>query len=92
MNLHIAIHDTEPAEHVTLKGRDAWALLQLMTAGEKGCTPMDNPGPRWSAYVHNLRNLGIRIETVHEHHGGAFKGVHGRYVLRSSVKLAEGVE
>lgn len=92
MNLHVAIHDTEPPEYVTVKGRDAWALLQLMTAGEKGCTPIDNPGPRWSAYIHNLRNLGIAIETVHETHGGAFRGTHGRYVLRSNIKLVEGVQ
>ena len=90
MNLHIAIHDTEPAEHMTLKGRDAWALLQLAIAGERGCTPIDNPAPRWSAYVHNLRGMGIEIETVHETHGGAFKGTHGRYVLRSRIRVLEG--
>lgn len=70
----------------TVQGRDAWALLELMGAGESGCTPIDNPGPRWSAYVFNLRGLGLVIETVHESHRGPFAGTHARYVLRSHVK------
>ena len=91
MNIEIVILDNEPPEHVTVKGRPAWAMLQLMTAGERGVTPIDNPGPRWSAYVFDLRHLGIKIETVRESHGGAFRGTHGRYVLRSNIKLVEGV-
>jgi hypothetical protein len=73
------------------KGRYAWALRALIRARAKGCTPMDAPAPRWSAYVHKLRTeYGLPIETVHEVHGGPFKGVHGRYVLRASVRFAEG--
>jgi len=45
----------------------------------------DNPAPRWSAYVHNLRESGVEIETVTEPHGGDFAGHHGRYVLRCGV-------
>ena len=71
----------------TAQGRDAWALLELMDAGEKGCTPIDNPGPRWSAYVFNLRGLGLAIETMHEPHRGRFAGTHARYVLRSHVEI-----
>jgi hypothetical protein len=41
-------------------GRDAWALSELIKAGEKGCTPVNNPAPRWSAYVHNLRKVGLK--------------------------------
>ena len=44
--------------------RDAWALLELQAANDNGCTPIDHPGPRWSGYVHKLRNLGIVIETI----------------------------
>src|SRR5665811_1625975 len=33
------------------EGRDAWALDQLIRAGKRGCTPIDNPAPRWSHYV-----------------------------------------
>lgn len=68
-------------------GRNAWALFHLMEANENGCTPIDTPGPRWSAYVHNLRRDGVDIETITEPHGGPFSGTHARYVLRSEVKL-----
>lgn len=75
-------------ETVTVGGRDRWALECLIAAGIHGCTPMDTPGPRWSGYVFNLRNLGIDIETVTERHAGPFSGTHGRYVLRSKVTRA----
>lgn len=73
------------AFRIVLAGRDRWALEQLLRAGTKGCTPMDTPAPRWSAYVHKLRTLGLEIVTLHEAHGGDFAGHHGRYVLRSAV-------
>ena len=72
---------------MTFRGRLAWALLQLITAGEKGVTPIDNPGPRWSGYVFDLRQAGIVIETIDEKHGGPFPGSHARYVLRSQVDV-----
>lgn len=72
---------------VKVHGREAWALFELMVAGETGCTPIDTPGPRWSAYVHDLRRLGFTIETIREKHGGAFPGQHARYVLRSHVEI-----
>jgi hypothetical protein len=67
-------------------GREAWALDRLLTAGPKGCTPIDQPAPRWSAYVHKLRKRGVPIETVTEAHGGPYSGTHGRYVLRADVQ------
>jgi hypothetical protein len=70
---------------VTIIGRDAWAFLDLYHAGDGGCTPIAHPGPRWSGYVHKLRKLGLRIETVTESHGGPFAGHHARYVLRSKI-------
>lgn len=75
---------------MTITGRDEWALKQLLRAGTQGCTPIDNPAPRWSGYVHNLRNMGIDIETVTEPHGGDFPGHHARYVLRSIIEPMEG--
>jgi hypothetical protein len=72
---------------VEVKGRDLWALGQLVEAGPTGCTPIDNPGPRWSGYVHKLRRMGLELETIHETHKGAFPGVHARYVLHSSVRI-----
>jgi hypothetical protein len=72
----------------TVTGRDAWALLELHRAGPNGVTPIDNPGPRWSAYVFNLRREhGLAIETVHESHRGDFPGTHARYILRSTVEI-----
>lgn len=74
---------------IEVSGRDRWALECLIAAGPKGCTPIDTPGPRWSAYVHNLRALGVVIETIHESHGGPFSGTHARYVLQSIVRRVE---
>lgn len=73
----------------TVKGRMAWALAQLLQAGERGCTPIERPAPRWSHYVFKLRKAGLAIETIDENHGGAYSGSHGRYVLRSPVQVIE---
>ena len=81
------IHDGIETRKVTITGRDAWALQELVKAGNSGCTPIDHPGPRWSGYIHKLRGLGFHIETIHESHGGPFAGRHARYVLRSTVRI-----
>jgi hypothetical protein len=73
----------------TIQGRDAWALSELISAGNAGVTPIDRPAPRWSQYCMKLRRGGFDIETIHEKHGGAFSGTHGRYVLRSAVRVIE---
>lgn len=70
---------------IHLSGRLKWALDMLTAAGPIGCAPIDQPAPRWSAYVHSLREMGIKIETLWEGHGGKYPGRHGRYVLRSKV-------
>jgi hypothetical protein len=70
---------------IEAKGREAWALDRLREAGARGCTSAEQPAPRWSAYVHRLRGLGVPIETRHEPHGGAYAGTHGRYILRARV-------
>ena len=70
---------------IEAKGRDAWALDRLRGACARGCTSIEQPAPRWSAYVFNLRALGVPIETVTEPHGGQFAGNHGRYFLRAAV-------
>lgn len=72
---------------IVVKGLDRWALEELRRMGARGCTPIDNPGPRWSAYVFKLRELGVEIETLNEPHAGDYPGTHGRYVLRSTVTL-----
>lgn len=85
MGLYVIELTHNARRFVKVQGRDEWALLALICAGEKGCTPIDNPAPRWSAYVYKLRNKGFDVETVREPHKGAFPGTHGRYVLRSKV-------
>jgi hypothetical protein len=74
---------------MTVVGRDAWALQNLVDAGAAGCTPIDQPGPRWSHYVFKLRGFGFVIDTVDEKHSGPFPGTHARYVLRSPVELVK---
>ena len=84
------IGETGPV--VTVRGRDAWALLKLKAANDSGCTPIDHPGPRWSSYVHKLRKAGLDIETIREAHGHPFPGEHARYVLRTPVTILENDE
>ncbi len=75
---------------ILLSGRNGWALANLVRSGVRGCTPIDVPGPRWSAYVHKLRHeFDLDIETIHESHGGTYPGTHARYVLRSKVRFPE---
>jgi hypothetical protein len=81
--------DGRPAQ--TFFGRQAWALNELLAAGETGCTPITTPGPRWSDYVFKLRRDGVSVETVDEPNGGNFSGRHAKYIVRSSVRLIETV-
>jgi len=74
---------------VMVLGRAAWALVELVHSGTSGCSYIDKPAPRWSAYVYELRKLGIAVETIRESHGGPFPGSHARYVLRSRVTILE---
>ena len=84
--LYLITPETGEPFTIEAKGREAWALDRLRWAGPKGCTPIEQPAPRWSAYVHTLRGRGVPIETVTEPHGGEFAGTHGRYVLRAKVQ------
>lgn len=70
-------------------GRVAWALNELVAAGERGCTPITHPGPRWSGYVHRLRQAGINVLTHDEKHAGTYKGSHARYCLGVTVNVIE---
>jgi hypothetical protein len=80
-------------EHIKqFDGRAAWALQQLIVAGTEGCTPLQNPAPRWSHYVWLIRGEGVEVETIHEKHGGAYRGHHARYVLRTPVEVLEAKE
>lgn len=75
---------------IQLIGRDSWALGSLVHAGSHGCTPIDNPAPRWSAYIYKLRHrYALDIQTIDEEHGGPYAGTHARYVLRSRVEFVD---
>jgi len=63
-----------------------------MYAGSIGCTPINQPAPRWSAYIFNLRALNVPVETITETHKGAFAGTHARYVLGATVEPLNGAE
>lgn len=84
------IHIDGDSKKVT--GREAFALLALVQAGEAGVTPIDTPAPRWSAYVFSLRRAGVLIETLYEKHGGPYPGTHARYVLRADSLKIESLE
>jgi hypothetical protein len=87
------VTEGEDVRTITPAGRDAWALGELITADAAGCTPIDNPGPRWSGYIHKLRTVyGLNVETITEMHGGEYAGKHARYVLRSRVAFADPAE
>jgi hypothetical protein len=84
------VTEGEDVRTITPAGRDAWALGELILAGETGCTPITTPGPRWSGYVFKLKRIyRLSIETVTEMHGGEYAGKHARYVLRSKVHFAD---
>lgn len=82
-----AVHQSDGTfREIVVEGRVRWALECLILAGAAGCTPIDHPGPRWSAYVFKLRRkYGLTIETITEAHDGPFSGHHARYVLRCHV-------
>jgi len=86
---HVRIDDSKEPRFCEVKGRALWALLELDRAGINGITPIEHPAPRWSAYIFNLREIGIKIETVHEPHGGPYPGTHARYILRSSIEICD---
>ena len=73
-------------------GRDAQTLQALIEAGPRGVTSQDVGGwaVRLSHYVFKLRSVyGLSIETREETHGGPYPGKHGRYFLRSRVRLLD---
>ncbi len=82
---YLVENDGASPRRVDVSGRDRWALESLMRAGPRGCTPIDHPGPRWAAYVLNLKLAGVAIEKVTEPHKGQFPGHHARYRLACTV-------
>ena len=81
--------DTGDPFTIRIEGRIKWTLDQLRQAGSCGCTPIQNPAPRRSAYVKTLREMGVPIETLSEPHEGDYPGFHSRYVLHATVTQAK---
>lgn len=77
---------------ISVVGRNAWMLRRLIDAGSHGLTSIEAPAPRNSHYVMKLRQAGLIIETVDEKHDGPYSGVHGRYFLRSQVRVVAETE
>lgn len=76
-----------PGSACRICGRDAETLIMLAQCGDKGVTAYDfagGPPYRLSAYVKNLRDTGLNIETKRERHDC---GSHARYVLHTPVTI-----
>lgn len=68
--------DERPLKAVSWK---SWTLANLVQAGPVWCSPIDQPAPRWSAYVFNLpQDFGFSIVTMNETHSGPLTGTHSR--------------
>ena len=74
---------------ITFRGRQAWALRRLISAGRAGMTLLDHPAQRWSHYFYMLRKAGLTISTTNEPHDGPFPGTHGRYRLETEITVVE---
>lgn len=70
---------------VVVSGRNAWALIKLIEAAAKGCSTQETPAPRWSGYIHRLRQLGFDVETRQQPNIGLFRGRHARYFLTTRI-------
>ena len=85
----ITVRIEPDGREISLAGREAWTMRQLVEPGERGITSMENPAPRLGRYIFKLRRAGFIIETEHEAHGGAFPCSHGRYRLHTPVTILE---
>ena len=77
---------------IEVVGRFAQTLRALVEAGPKGVTALDlaHWAVRLSHYVWVLRHRhGLHIDMVEDRHGGDYPGKHGRYFLRSQIRLID---
>jgi len=78
-----------PDGEFSVAGKDAMTLEALIETGKSGVTALELANSwalRLGAYVHDLRKLGLDIETIREPHDD-IGGWHGRYVLHSEVTI-----
>lgn len=86
MKIEVTLLSDQPRTF-NLDGRLGWTLATLAKAGTKGVATVERPAPRWSAYVHDLRKMGIQIETEMEPHTGSYPGQHARYRLSCDAQV-----
>ena len=89
--VELLVQRLDTGEMLRVKGREAWTLACLMEVRERGIIPLERPAPRWSAYVHSLRKRGLVIDTIDEPHAGPYSGTHGRYILRTPLRVLKAV-
>ena len=73
---------------VNVNGREAQTIVALVNAGPKGITSLDTFRAGWAvrlgAYIFDLRQMGVPIETTREPHNG---GNHARYRLTGQIEI-----
>jgi hypothetical protein len=93
MAFSILVQRLDTGATFMLAGRPAQTLLELHRRGETGATSGELSPLGWarrsSAYVADLRDAGLDIETVRERAGDA---VVGRYRLLTPVRVLSGGE
>lgn len=86
--LQVNVRRLDNGQVLSLRGRDAQTLLFLLGRGRIGATSGEFSAMGWgrrtSAYVFNLRRMGLEIETQYEEIGDAFVG---RYILRTAIEV-----
>ena len=88
LSTHKITVELEPTgARISVTGREAWMLKNLLDVGDKGLTSIERPAPRISSYVAHLREAGLNISTDMEEHSGPYPGRHGRYRLQSRVQV-----
>jgi hypothetical protein len=86
--VQVTIRRLDSGQVLKLAGRNAQTLLFLHIRGATGATSGDFSSMGWgrrtSAYVFDLRGMGVEIETRYEQIGDA---VVGRYVLQTPIEV-----
>tara|TARA_B100001989_G_scaffold249291_1_gene224326 strand:- start:3403 stop:3696 length:294 start_codon:yes stop_codon:yes gene_type:complete len=77
------------AKHMEVSGKAAKTLAALVSNGRHGVTAYEISQTwalRLAAYIHDLRKLGLDIQTIREEHD---EGWHGRYILHTPVEIID---
>jgi hypothetical protein len=70
-------------------GYVALVLVQLMQAGNRGCSPEELGWARLTGPVSHLRKAGLVIETIYANSPMHGRGLRLRYTLRSQITLTD---